>query len=112
MPIARIANRHFLGSFLAAVLIFSPEGILDGQDLSVDELNRLGHQAARNGNYTEASGYFRSALEQAEARNASANDLVMILGNLAEMLRSAAQYDEAEKHFNRAMTIFRVSGAV
>src|SRR5262245_35314515 len=108
---ARIPNRYLVGFSLAVVLILSLGGVVDGQDLSLDDLDRLGRQALRNGNYIEASRYFRLALEQAETRNASGTDLVMILGNLAEMLRSVRQYDEAEVHFNRALAVLSKGNA-
>src|SRR5262245_4729316 len=102
---ARIPNRYLVGFSLVFVLIVSLQGAVNGQDLSPDDLDLLGRQASRSGNYIEAIRYFRLALEQAESRNTSATDFVLILGNLGEMLRSVGQFEEAEMHFNRALTI-------
>jgi tetratricopeptide (TPR) repeat protein len=112
MFVTRIANRHFPDFFLAVVLLVSlGSTVADGRDLTVNELEALGRHASRRGAYGEAARHFRLALELAEKREASETDLVLILANLAEMLRSAMQYGEAEKFFDRALAILRTSNA-
>jgi tetratricopeptide (TPR) repeat protein len=67
----------------------------------------LGRQALKAGNYVEAEHSFRMALERVEREKLSDWQLVVALGNLAELLRSVEKYDESEKLFDRALTIRR-----
>src|SRR5262249_26782664 len=110
MSSARIRNSS---CFVFAIAItISLAAAVEGQDRTLEDLERLGREASRIGNYGEAVRYFRLAVERAERAKASDTDLVVSLGNLAEGLRSTGQYDDAERLSDRALRILRTSSTV
>jgi tetratricopeptide (TPR) repeat protein len=84
---------------------------VEGQKLELQDLERLGRQAIESGNYGEAKRNFRLALERAENEGVSDTQLVVVLGSLAEALRSIGDYNESERLFDRALGILRSNPA-
>jgi len=91
------------------MLTISVAGSIEGQNVELQDLERLGRQAIKSGNFGEAIRSFRIVLERAENDAVSDTQLVVALGSLAEALRSIGEYDESERLFVRSLGILRSS---
>jgi tetratricopeptide (TPR) repeat protein len=74
-----------------------------------DDPQIAGSQAVQKGDYTAARKYFRLALERAEMDPEPGSELVASLRNLGEVLHLTGEYVEAEKFFDRAIEILRIT---
>ena len=104
---ANISELRWARIVLSVVLTIYATAVVQGQGLSISELDRLGHEAFDTGKYEEAAGCFRLAVERAESEDAPASTRLVLMGNLAEQLRLAGRYDESETWFDRAVQILR-----
>ena len=102
---AQIQNRSSVCFFLTIVVILSAALAARCQDPAFEDLDRLGREALQRDDYDGAIRYSRLQVERAETGNVSGTNLVMAFGNLAEALRLAGRYDEAETLFDRAFRI-------
>ncbi|HMF01358.1 MAG TPA: hypothetical protein VKK06_15820, partial [Terriglobia bacterium] len=97
----QIKYRGLVCLSVAMMLTISVAGSIEGQNVELQDLERLGRQAIKSGNFREAIRSFRIVLERAENDAVSDTQLVVALGSLAEALRSIGEYDESERLFVR-----------
>ena len=78
-----------------------------GHPAIVDSLVGLADAKARSGKYHEAEALYRQALEIAEDRELSNQQLVRVLGKLVEVLEKMGRMDEARVYQERAIGIWK-----
>src|SRR5215510_12798821 len=108
----RILHPYFRIVLLSFVLTIRPAAMATTQDQSISELDHLGREAVKSGNYVKATGYFRLQLERAESGNAPDETKISILTNLADQLRLTGQYAESERLYGRSLRILRTTANI
>ena len=80
------------------------------QELTFDQLMRIGRQAIDDGDYPKAESYLRLALAKADAENSSETQMILVRADLAFLLVDVGCYSEAEKLLQRAVEMLRSQG--
>jgi tetratricopeptide (TPR) repeat protein len=89
---------------LMAIMSFGMVKTVVGQDLSAENLRRLGRHAIDEGRYSDAERALRFALERF-VKDANSFEVAQTLGDLASVFAAQERYSEAEQLLDRALSM-------